>query len=98
MSCPYDHEYTWYSQPLVGKAGAGNLLLSAAIVFSGATYTTFANIASSLNLVIFCEQLFYKIQQTRIFPLVTSYYHMTQIVTAELLREKGPLVLYGKGA
>ena len=97
MSCPDDHEYTWYSQPLVGKAGAGNLLLSAAIVFSGATYTTFANIASSLNLVIFSEQLFYKIQQTRIFPLVTSYYHKTQIVIAELLRENGPLILSGNG-
>lgn len=97
-TCPGDHNLTWYSQPLVGKAPAGNLLLSAAIVFSGSTFATFSNIATLINLSIFSERLFYRIQQNRIFPLVNAYYRQNQIVLADTFRDKGsPLVLSGDG-
>ena len=96
-TCQDDHTFTWHSQPLVGKAAAGNLLLSAAIVFSGSTYTTFANIANLINLSLFSDRTFYKIQQTRIFPIVNAYYNQNQTVVAEILRQQGPLVLSGDG-
>ena len=96
-TCQDDHTFTWHSQPLVGKAAAGNLLLSAAIVFSGSTYTTFANIANLINLSLFSDRTFYKIQQTRIFPIVNAYYSQNQTVVAEILRQQGPLVLSGDG-
>ena len=78
--CPDGHTFTWYSQPFVGRAPAGNILLSAAILFSGSTYTTFSNIADILNLSVFNEATFYRIQKTHIFPIIDTYYKQNQIV------------------
>ena len=51
-SCPEDYTFTWSSQPRVGKAPAGNLLLAAAIVFSGSTFPillVYLTLAYSVN-------------------------------------------------
>ena len=47
-SCPHGHEVYWQSQPTVKNMGAGNLLLPAAILFSGLTFTSFANMLAYL--------------------------------------------------
>ena len=45
----------WQSQPVVCHIPAGNLLLAAAILLSGQTFTSFATLAGVLNLVMFGE-------------------------------------------
>ena len=37
-SCPHGHDVHWQSQPTVRNMAAGNLLLPAAILFSGLTH------------------------------------------------------------
>ena len=96
-NCPDDHTFYWQSQPLVGKAPAGNLLLAGAIHFSGLTYTKFATIVNLLNLKIFTERTFYRIQEVRLFPIVNSFYKETQIVITEILKDKDALNLSGDG-
>ena len=57
-SCPHGHEVYWQSQPTVKNMGAGNLLLPAAILFSGLTSTSFANMAGLLNVPMISESYF----------------------------------------
>jgi hypothetical protein len=49
--CVYEHLiHRWLSQPLIGKMPAGNLLVSAATLFCGQTYTHIAQFAEFMNL------------------------------------------------
>ena len=60
-------------------------------------FATFSTVANLRNLTLFSERLFYEIQQTHIFPSVTSCYKQNQIRITELLRDWGPLLLSGDG-
>jgi len=56
--CPDGHVLHWESQPVVRRIPAGNLLLAAAILLSDQTFTSFANLADVLNLVMFGERCY----------------------------------------
>ena len=43
--CPDGHVLHWQSQPMVRDMAAGNLLLSAAVVFCGLTFSGIASLA-----------------------------------------------------
>ena len=96
-NCPDDHTLYWQVQPLVGKAPAGDLLLAGAILFSGLTYIKCVTIANLLNLKLFTERTFYRIQEARLFPIVNSFYKETHIVITEILQDEGALNLSGDG-
>ena len=51
-TCPDGHELSWQSQPLIRDVGAGNLLVTTAILFCVLTFTGISNLAKLLNLVI----------------------------------------------
>ena len=53
--CPDGHVLHWQSQPMLRGMAAGNLLLSAAILFCGLTFTSIDNLADVLNLTVFSE-------------------------------------------
>ena len=57
--CPDGHVLHWQSQPMVKGMAAGNLLLSAAILLCGLTFTGIANLADLLNLAMLSERRFY---------------------------------------
>ena len=62
MLCVNDHLTCWNSQPLIKNIAAGNLLFSAAILFSGNTFSHISQFASFLNLKFFSQATFYNIQ------------------------------------
>ena len=62
-SCPDGHKLCWESQPMVKGIASGNLALSAAILFCGLTYTKVANMAMLLNMPIFSESTFHRLQK-----------------------------------
>ena len=95
-TCTEGHVLNWQSQPLVRDMGAGNLLLSAAILFCGLTFTRAANSAQLLNLVIFSESYFYRLQKEYLFPVIHTNYLMQQDAVLEFLRGQ-PLYLSGDG-
>lgn len=68
--CTSGHVSKWFSQPHVSGVAAGNLLLSAAILFSGSSYTKFAHLADTLNLPILAERTFHRIQSNYLFPVI----------------------------
>ena len=76
-SCPHEHKVHWQSQPTVRNTAAGNLLVPAAIPFSGLTFTAFASMTRTLNLPMIVESYFYKIQKEYLYPVVHSTYPFT---------------------
>ena len=72
--CMNGHNVIWDSQPTFGrgmvKTGYGNLLLAAAILFSGGIYSTFSLWASLLNLAFFGKSTFFKIQRDILCPVI----------------------------
>ena len=60
-TCPDGHVLNWQSQPLIRDMGAGNLLVAAAILFCGLTFTGISNLAKLLNLAMFSESTFYRL-------------------------------------
>ena len=65
---------------------AGNLLLSAASLFCGLSFTGIANLADVFNLVMLGERYFYKLQKEYLYPVVHTNYVMQQEAVIEYLR------------
>ena len=72
--CPNGHILHWQSQPVVRYILTGNLLLAAAILLSGQTFTSFANLADVLNLVMFGERCYYDLQREYVYSVVHTTY------------------------
>ena len=85
-TCPDGHVLSWQSQPLIRDVGAGNLLVAAAILFYGLTFTGISNLAKLLNLVMFSESTFYRLQKDYLFPVIHTNYVMQQDAVLEFLR------------
>ena len=85
-TCTEGHVLNWQSLPLVKDMGAGNLLLSAVILFSGLTFTRVTNMAQLLNLAIFSESYFYRLQKEYLFPVIHTNYLMQQDAVLEFLQ------------
>ena len=60
------------SQPVVKMKPLGNLLLAAAILLTGNTFTSISNLASCLNLQFFCDGVFYDTLRKYLFPVVNE--------------------------
>ena len=84
--CPDGHVLHWQSQPLVKGMAAGNLLLSAAILFCGLTFTSISNLADVFNLAVFGERYFYRLQKEYLYPVVHTNYVRQQEAVIEYLR------------
>ena len=84
-TCPNGHVLNWQSQPMVKGMAAGNLLLSAAILLCGLTFTGIANLADVFNVVKFGETYFYKLQKEYLYPVVHTNYVMQQEAVIEYL-------------
>ena len=76
--------------------GAGNLMVAAAILFCGLTFTGISNLAKLLNLAMFSESSFYRLQKEYLFPVIHTNYLMQQDAVLEFLRGNN-LQLSGDG-
>ena len=95
-TCPDGHVLSWQSQPLIRDVGAGYLLVAAAILFCGLTFTGISNLAKLLNLVMFSESTFYRLQKEYLFSVIHTNYVMQQDAVLEFLR-RNVLKLSGDG-
>ena len=78
LKCINGHAYTWNSQPMIKGMAAGNLLMSSAILLSGATYTKIATLAEILGLCFFSEKTFCSIQDSYLFPVINEVWEKEQ--------------------
>ena len=72
--CTNNHELEWNSQPELKKGNAGNILLSAAILYSGNTFQRITELLKMINVIHFSGSKFYEIQKHYLFPALNSTY------------------------
>ena len=96
LKCINGHAYTWNSQPMIKEMAAGNLLMSSAILLSGATYTKIATLAEILGLCFFSEKTFCTIQDSYLFPVINEVWEQEQNTVFNDLKGKD-LWLSGDG-
>ena len=90
---------TWESQPYIKKKiAAGNILTSAAILYSGALPSKALRMFQILNLATISRKTFFRHQGQYLQPAINSVWKQSQEVLLRSLKEKGnPLVLAGDG-
>ncbi|XP_044181017.1 uncharacterized protein LOC122962175, partial [Acropora millepora] len=102
LTCHSGHTKTWESQPVVKRKPLGNLLLAAAILFTGNTFSSVSNLASCLNLQffcerVFCERVFYGTQRKYLFPVVNEAWEAESNRQIDILTSKPVVNLEGDG-
>ena len=97
MQCVNNHLTSWNSQPLIKNTAAGNLLASAAILFSGNTFSHIAQFASFLNMKFFSHTTYYNIQKKYLFPTVNKAWIEERSSVLDEIKSNGPVNLIGDG-
>ena len=97
MTCINSHLTCWSSQPLIKNIAAGNLLSSAAILFSANTFSRISQFASFLDLKFFSHTTYYNIQNKYLFPVVNKAWEEERMSTLDAIKRDGPVNLIGDG-
>lgn len=78
----------WQMQPFVSSMAAGNLLLSAGILFTGNSYGSVASLVKATNIQFFSERSYNETQTSYLFPIVDKMYTEHQVQTLSEVRNK----------
>ena len=78
LLCEEGHSSNWKLQPIFNGIYAGNLLVAAATLFNGSTYTHMKEISNILRLQLFSEATFLRIQRRYLFPAINFVYEKYQ--------------------
>lgn len=90
--------FTWDSQPFVKDQPAGNILMSASILFSGALPTKVLRVLNTMGCATISERTFFEHQKDFLHLSVSAVWekHQSMLLT-QLRREKRQLVIGGDG-
>lgn len=96
--CECNHVQEWDSQPFLKSTPAGNILLSASILFSGAQPTQALRIMKFLGCASISLRTFLNHQKSYLQPTIASVWKNHQLKLLEQLKgEKRALILGGDG-
>ena len=87
LSCSYVR--VWRSQPYIKKIPAGNLLLSAAILYSGSMISQTLRMLKILKVQCFSRQTYHKHQKNYLIPVVIKMWKEEQEKLVERVRNLG---------
>ena len=87
LSCSYAR--VWRSQPYIKKIPAGNLLLSAAILYSGSMISQTLRMLKILKVQCFSRQTYHKHQKNYLIPVVIKMWKEEQEKLVERVRNLG---------
>ena len=99
QSCDHcEYVWVWHSQPFIRDTPAANLLLSAAILFTGSTPGKVFHFLECLNVACTTNRTFHLHQSQYLQPAVLSVwnYHQRQILLA-ITNKDSPLIVGGDG-
>ena len=85
---------------MVNNTGAGNILLSGAILYTGNTFKRISEMFDSINIPHFSRTLFYSIQKTLLFPTLNSFYkrYRSKIINICTTREENNFIGDGRSS
>ena len=91
-------KYVWESQPYVGNIPAGNILTSAAILYSGALPSQALKIFKSLNCCTINGETFFRHQKKYLQPAIELLWNrQQQTILQEFKTTNTPIVVAGDG-
>lgn len=90
--------FTWDSQPFIKNQPAGNILLSAAILFTGALPTNILCVLNNMGCVTIAERTFFEHQNSYLHLAISAVWEKHQAMLLKQLRqEKRQLAIGGDG-
>lgn len=90
--------WQWSSQTSIGNIPAGNIALSAGILFSGALAAKVFRVLQCMGVATISRRTFYSHQASVLFPAITHVWSRHQEVYVRGASERGkPLVVGGDG-
>ena len=95
--CHCGQVWTWKNQPLVKDTPAGNILLSASILFSGSSPAKVLCMLKHLNVATIKERTYYDHQRKYLEPAIVSVWTEKQSKLLTACVFKGPLTIGGDG-
>ncbi|XP_029832833.1 uncharacterized protein LOC115317351 [Ixodes scapularis] len=72
--CRSGHTETWCSQPVIRRKPVGNILVAAAILFTGCSIKKALRMLSSMGIACFCYKTFFIIQKAFLLPAIEKVY------------------------
>ena len=87
-TCINVHINTWDSQPYVNGMPLCNLLIPAAILLTGNTFTPIEHFSSCLSLQMISKTTFYKVQNKYVFPVIHNTWHNHQKQVLQSIKEQ----------
>ena len=94
-NCLNGYSVSWQSQPLMNKTAAGNILISAAILFSGNTCKHTKGFIRHLNIQFISSSHYYTAQTTILFPVVQHAWRETQTAILKQLKKEKSVDICG---
>ena len=92
FTCMRGHEFKWKSQPMIGQQAAGNVLLTAAICFSGNTFTKIENLCDTFKLVFIGRTSFHRIENDYVIPSIHRLYMQQKDIITRAVRSQKRVV------
>lgn len=78
ITCVRGHKNEWQNQALVNGKALLNILLPAAVTYSGASPTRVLRLLSSIGVAVLRKSQFYKVQGCLVFPAATKAWRAEQ--------------------
>lgn len=98
VTCHSCHKiWEWHSQPKIGNLMAGNLLLSAAILYGGGSPTKVLRVLNHMNLQVISNRTFLEHQTDYLQPAVIRIFEQEQRLMVNGLPGDEKLVIGGDG-
>lgn len=92
------NSYVWRSQPLVlGRYPAGNILLSFAILMSGASVAKVLLVLKHMGISLYSARTYFLHQSKFLFPAILSYWERYRAALVNELKKKRESIWSGDG-
>lgn len=95
LVCDTGHTTVWNSQPKLKQHPEGNVMLCAAVLFAGATYSRFHQICQFIGLQVPSQRRFFRIQENFLYPAVHRAWLTEKDRTQEELQTEKDVCLIG---
>ena len=94
-NCSY--VYTWRTQPYVGSHPAGNIVMSAAVLFAGAGIAKFLRVLNHMGVLTISSPTFFRHQKSFLFNAVKTVWTQQQTALLAALADENGIVIGGDG-
>ena len=96
--CFSGHTSLWQSSADIGQMAEVNLLCSAAVLFSGSTFTEISGFFRALECQFISHSTYYKNQAHYLIPAISKFYEEEQDrIMAELAEQNSSVTVMGDG-